>query len=146
MIGNRFSVYYIRQLLQQIKSNCNKIHQNLLDDKFAESKGMITNLRNEDYPIYVTRDLELAKSHVRNKYDDEPDKTFGLIASSKSKILPKYGMMNGYIATPSFTFLQYYVYDTHLSYCRNLNSVITEFACQGLELDMPILARIQIEL
>ncbi|WP_348811072.1 DNA/RNA helicase domain-containing protein [Flavobacterium maritimum] len=112
----------------------------LLEDKITESKGMMENLLDEDYPVYVTRELELAKCHVRNKYFDEPDKTFGIIASSKSKILPKYGIMNGYTSTPTFTFSQYYVDDKHIFYCRNLNSVVTEFACQGLELDMPILA------
>lgn len=114
--------------------------ENLLDDKIQESKQLIENLFIEGYPIYVTRELELAKSHVRNKYLDEPNKTFGLIASSKSKILPKYGIMNGYTSTSPFSFSQYYVDDKHLYYCRNLNGVVTEFACQGLELDMPILA------
>jgi hypothetical protein len=114
--------------------------ENLLEDKIQDSKQLIENLFNEDYPIYVTRDLELAKSYVINRYLDEPDKTFGFIASSKSKVLPRYGLMNGYTATPTFTFSQYYVDDKHISYCRSLNNVVTEFACQGLELDMPILA------
>lgn len=114
--------------------------ENLLEDKIAASKERIANLFNEDYPIYITRNLELAKLYVRNKYLDEPDKTFGFIASSKSKILPSYGIRNGYTENPSFTFSQYYVDDKHFSYCRNLNSVVTEFACQGLELDMPIVA------
>ncbi len=98
------------------------------------------NLSDEDYPVYVTRELELAKFHVRNKYSDEPNKIFGFIASSKSKILPKYGIGNDYNSTKSFIVSQYYVDQTNTSYCRNLNSVVTEFACQGLELDMPILA------
>ena len=114
--------------------------ENLLEDKISDSKEMIANLFNEDYPIYVTRDLELAKSHVINKYINEPDKTFGLIASSKSKILPKYGIKNDFDSTKALMVSQYYVDDKHISYCRNLNNVVTEFACQGLELDMPILA------
>ncbi len=114
--------------------------ENLLEDKISASKEMIANLFNEDYPIYVTRDLELAKFHVRNKYVDESDKTFGLIASSKSKILPKYGIKNDFDSTKALMFFQYFVDDKHISYCRNLNNVVTEFACQGLELDMPILA------
>lgn len=112
----------------------------LLEDKITESKGMMENLLDEDYPVYVTRELELAKCHVRNKYSDEPNKTFGFIASSKSKILPKYGIGNDYNSTKFFIVSQYYVDQTNTSYCRNLNSVVTEFACQGLELDMPILA------
>jgi hypothetical protein len=114
--------------------------ESLLNDKVFLANKMMGNLFNEDYPIYLTRDLELAKSHVINKYCDEPAKTFGLIASSKSKVLPKYGIKNDYNSTKSLVVSQYYVDDKHFSYCRNLNSVVTEFACQGLELDMPILA------
>ena len=112
----------------------------LLEDKITESKRLMENLLDEDYPVYVTRELELARCHVRNKYSDEPNKTFGFIASSKSKILPKFGIGNDYNSTKSFIVSQYYVDETNASYCRNLNSVVTEFACQGLELDMPILA------
>ncbi|TRX32752.1 DUF2075 domain-containing protein [Flavobacterium sp. ZT3R18] len=114
--------------------------ENLLEDNITVAKQLAENLFKEDYAIYITRDLEIAKSFVRSKYGNEPNKTFGLIASSKCKILPKYGIMNGYTAIPAFTFSQYYVDDKHPFYCRNLNSVVTEFACQGLELDMPILA------
>lgn len=114
--------------------------ENLLDGDIASAKLLSCNLFEEDYPIYVTRDINEAKSHVSNKYLDEPYKTFGFIASSKSRILPKYGINNAYVKEPSFTVSQYYVDDTHNSFCRNLKQVVTEFACQGLELDMPILA------
>lgn len=112
----------------------------LLEDKIMNSKEMMTSLFTEGYPVYITRELEFAKSYVRNKYLDEPEKTFGFMASSKSKILPKYGIKNDYDSTRSFAVEHYYVDTTHFSYCRNLNSVVTEFACQGLELDLPILA------
>ena len=94
----------------------------------------------DDYSIYVTRDFEIAKSYVRNKYLDEPNKTFGLIASSKSIILPKHGIRNDFMSTKNLPVARYYVDTNHSAYCRNLNNVVTEFACQGLELDMPILA------
>lgn len=114
--------------------------ENLLNDNIAAAKQIVENLFKEDYPIYVTRDLKIAKTHVHNKYNNEPNKTFGLIASSKDSILPDYGIENGFNRNPPFTDSQYYVDNKHSSYCRNMNNVVTEFSCQGLELDMPILA------
>lgn len=112
----------------------------LLDNKIAMAKVNMETLVKDDYPVYLTRDLDIAKAYVKDKYTYEPNKTFGIIASSKSKILPKYGINNDFTSTKSLEVSQYYVDEKHFSYCRNLNSVVTEFACQGLELDMPILA------
>ncbi|SDH10363.1 DNA/RNA helicase domain-containing protein [Winogradskyella thalassocola] len=113
---------------------------NLLENKIEEAKKLMENLFDNDYPVYVTRDLNTAKNHVKNKYIDEPNKTYGLIASSKSIILPKYGVNNDYNSTKSLQVARYYADEKHSNYCRNLTNVVTEFACQGLELDMPILA------
>ncbi|WP_111709154.1 DNA/RNA helicase domain-containing protein [Lutibacter citreus] len=114
--------------------------ENLLEGNFVTSKSLASKLFEEGYPIYVTRELEKAKSYVKLKYDKEPNKTFGLISSSKSKILPKYGVKNDYNSSKIFSVSQYYVESGCPFYCRNLTSVVTEFGCQGLELDMPILA------
>jgi hypothetical protein len=114
--------------------------EQLLANNISTAKNLASQLYNEDYPIYLTRDLEKAKQHVKLKYQDELSKTYGLIASSKSKVLPKYGVLNDYNSTKSFKSAHYYVDESHPAYCRNLNTVVTEFSCQGLELDMPILA------
>jgi hypothetical protein len=113
---------------------------NLLDNNILKAKELYLKLQEEDYPIYITRDLEIAKKHLKNKYDAEPEKTYGLIASSKSKILPNYGVNNGFDATKLFTVSHYFVDISKNAYCRNLNNVVTECGSQGLELDMPILA------
>lgn len=112
----------------------------LLVDKIEEAKKLMEQLLLDDYPIYVTQDFDKAKAYVQNKYKDEPDKTFGLIASSKSIILPKFGIKNDFNSTKSFSVEHYYVDENNPAYCRQLKYVATEFACQGLEIDMPILA------
>jgi len=114
--------------------------EKLLDGQISEAAELSKLLLHEDYPIYITRDLLAAKDHIRSRYSDEPNKTYGLMASSKNKILPQFGVMNDYNSTKSFRVSQYYVDSQSDAYCRNLNSVVTEFACQGLELDMPLLA------
>ena len=112
----------------------------LLENKLDNLKQATITLSNEEYPIYLTRDLNIAKSYLIEKYTGEEDKTYGLIASSKSKILPLYGVRNDYNSSKTFKPSQYYVDVSNSAYCRNFNTVVTEFACQGLELDMPIVA------
>ena len=114
--------------------------ENLLENELEALQQSTSALTKEEYPIYITRNLDTAKNYLIEKYTDEEDKTYGLIASSKSKILPQYGVRNDFNSTKAFTPAQYYVDKSSSTYCRNFNTVVTEFACQGLELDMPIVA------
>lgn len=95
----------------------------------------------EGYPVYVTRDLDDARTYVRDRFAGEPAKRTGLLASSHAKMFPRYGVNNGYQAT-----------NRHLRVARWYNGSpgdpdasnaliqpVTEFSCQGLELDLPIL-------
>lgn len=112
----------------------------ILDNKIQEAATISKKLFQDGYPIYITRNITLAKNYVRKKYEDEPTKTFGILASSKSKILPKYNVKNDFHSTRAINAAQYFVDNTHEAYCRNLSHCVTEFSCQGLELDMPIVA------
>ncbi len=114
--------------------------ENLLKNNLSALHQSVSALQKEVYSIYITRDLNAAKSYLTKKYKDEEGKTYGLIASSKSKILPNYGVKNNFKSTRSFTAAQYFVDKNSSAYCKKLNTVVTEFGCQGLELDMPILA------
>ena len=49
------------------------------------------------YPIYITRDLEEARSYARQRYPGEPDKRYGLLASSHSKLVQRYGIDNHFL-------------------------------------------------
>ena len=114
--------------------------ENLLDNELESLHKSMNALTLEVYSIYITRDLDAAKKYLIEKYAGEEDKTYGVIASSKSKILPRYGVGNDFNSTKAFTPSQYYVDKSSFAYCKNFNAVVTEFACQGLELDMPIVA------
>lgn len=114
--------------------------ENLLDNKIQEAKNLMHHLFENDYAVYVTRDFTKASTYVNEKYANEPDKTYGIVASSKSMLLPTYGIKNDFNSTRAVSIARYYVDKAYSKYCRQLNSVVTEFACQGLELDLPILA------
>jgi DUF2075 family protein len=74
-----------------------------------------------------------------DRYSGELDKRYGLIASSKAYKLSKYGVYNDFQSTRRVKFGPWFndLPDSPLSCCQ-LREVVTEFGCQGLELDFPI--------
>jgi hypothetical protein len=93
----------------------------------------------EDYPIYVLRDISMARGYCKHKYKDAINKTYGLIASSKSFMLPKYGVDNSYNGSQLIEIDDWYLEKrSHKNSAMSFNHVATEFSCQGLELDFPI--------
>lgn len=90
--------------------------------------------------LWVTRSLTAARAYLRERFGGEPERRFGMLASSKDKLLPRYGVDNSFQTTkrlkpgPWFT-----DGDGSLESCRHLRTVATEFDAQGLELDMALL-------
>jgi DUF2075 family protein len=97
-------------------------------------------LSNHNFDLYITRDLKKAKNYVYNRYQDYEDKRYGLIASSKGYNLQKYGIPNGFYDTKKVNIEKWFIDPptSPFSYCQ-LTTLVTEFGCQGLELDFPIL-------
>ena len=113
----------------------------LLDGKLAQAHTLAGTLREDLFPIYVTRNVESAKKHARERYRGNLDRRFGLLASSKAKNLADHGIPNDYAATKRVRKGPWFSDDPdHPGSCCQLDSVATEFACQGLELDFPIVA------
>lgn len=105
----------------------------LLDGKLEDAKNMYRQFKN-DYPICITRDLEVAKAWVKSKA--KGSQRFGLIASSGAKRLRKYGVwVQNKIDAPNW-FLNGKE-DVRSSYF--LEETATEFDIQGLELDWTVL-------
>ncbi len=84
----------------------------------------------ENYPIYISRDLGIAKNWLRNKVIG--NKRIGLLASSGAQRLRPYGINVKEDFDVSLWFLNTEA-DVRSSYYLEL--VATEFAVQGLELD-----------
>lgn len=107
-----------------------------IDNDMSSSKTAYNLLKDEQYPIYLTRSLDAAKAYVVYRYRKELSKTFGFIASSKGNILKGLGLNNGFGGQPRAD--MYFAMPDNPRYCRKLTDCVTEFACQGLELDFPI--------
>lgn len=115
--------------------------QNLLVGKLAEASRISQKIWIQNFPIFVTRDLDEAKNYVKLRFEGESEKRFGIVASSKDCALPKYGIKNGFHETKQVKNAKWY--NSNLGEpgsCCNFEEVVTEFGCQGLELDMAIVA------
>lgn len=115
---------------------------NAVLDGDADSAKQIIKDNNllKEFPIYLIRDISDANEYFAQRYENEPEKKYGLIASAKAKNLEKYGIDNSYFATRKVSTGQWYAdKKSSLFSCCSLRSCITEFAAQGLELDFPIM-------
>ncbi|MGG6267817.1 DNA/RNA helicase domain-containing protein [Leptolyngbya sp. AN03gr2] len=111
----------------------------VLNGEIDQAQSVIPLLIQEGFNAYLTRNLEVAKNYCRSRYQDQSDKRYGLVASSRSRNLVKYGIRNDYISTQKLNIGAWYIDspDSENS-CCTFDRVVTEFSCQGLELDFPI--------
>lgn len=88
-----------------------------------------------DFPLLVTRDLEVAKEWLRKKSSGGRE-TIGLLASSRSARLATYGVHTPQGARGSFPWVQWFLERIpNLNSSEVLETAASEFKCQGLELD-----------
>jgi DUF2075 family protein len=104
-----------------------------------QARTLADRLRNEGFPIYLTRDVEDARSYAFSRFAGERDRRYGFLASSKARNLGELGLDPGFQATKKIQVGPWFNDgpESPRSCCR-LDTVITEFQCQGLELDLPI--------
>lgn len=112
---------------------------NIITEDFKAARNLVTNIYNQGFSMFVTRDLEAAKRYCNDRYYEQDTKRYGLMASSKAKNLNGY-VNNSFNATKEVNVGWWYNRGKgELGSCCNLTDIVTEFACQGLEVDMPII-------
>ena len=91
--------------------------------------------------LYVTRSLEAAKEYLIERYSETAEARFGIVASSRDKDLPAFQVNNDFLSTSRLRLGPWFTEgDDHYNTCRALEHTVTEFGCQGLELDMALVA------
>lgn len=104
---------------------------------------MAQSLESEGFHLRLTRSLEAGKDYLRERYSDDRQARFGLVASSKDRDLVHFGIPNDFQSTKRVRIGPWYG-DDETDYagrsCRRLESCVTEFGAQGLELDATLLA------
>lgn len=107
----------------------------------ATVRPIADGLFSEGYRFLLTRDLDQARNYLLERYEDAPKARFGIIASSKDKLLPEFGVDNTYLTTLRLKVGPWYNAEpTDPASCCHLETVATEFSSQGLELDAALLA------
>lgn len=111
----------------------------LLGGELELAATLAERMRSQQFAIHLTRELELARSYCHERYAHSSEKRYGLLASSKASNLPRHGVDNSFQTTKRLKVGPWYL-DPPASpdSCCALAAVATEFACQGLELDLPV--------
>lgn len=107
----------------------------------SQLRNLAQELMSNGFPIYLTRNLDLAKQYVRERYTGLYDRRFGLLASRYAKNLRPIGIDNTYHfqrAEQLKVGLWFNSEPNNPQSCCALSRPATEFECQGLELDFPI--------
>lgn len=102
---------------------------------------LATKLREAAFPIYVTRNLSGAQRYVTDRFSGEAMRRYGQLASSKSyPFLTNYGLDTGFQATKRIRVGEWFNAEPEEARsCCQLQDTITEFQCQGLEVDFSII-------
>ena len=112
--------------------------QDLLDGGLAAAAAHAEAMEKQGFRLYLTRELERATGYVRERYRSEQDKRYGLLGSSKGRLNP-FGIPTDFQSTKRLRVGPWYYDDPDsVKSCCRLDSAATEFQCQGLELDLPI--------
>lgn len=104
--------------------------------------GWAGRLAEQGHDLLVTRDLDAAKAYLRDRYADDAEARFGILASSRDKALEAFGVDNRGQKPPGFHGPWYGDPEgaPNRRSCRDLTACETEFGAQGLELDAVLLA------
>lgn len=116
----------------------------LLGDTESDRLRLLAeSLESEGYHLRITRSLDVAKQYLRDRYVGDRQARFGIVASSKDRDLEKFNVPNDFQSTKRIKNGPWYG-DDEDAYggrsCRRLDTCVTEFAAQGLELDATLLA------
>jgi len=113
----------------------------ILNGELLQARALAERLYRQGFDVYITNDINVATNYVKERYKGQEDKRYGLLASSLAKNLPSWEIHNefNYTQKTKGRIGEWYN-DPPASFysCCSLRNVATEFLCQGLELDFPI--------
>ena len=65
----------------------------LLEGNLGEARALAECVSNQGFDVYITNDLNVATNYVKERYQGQEDKRYGLLASSKAKNLQHGGFI-----------------------------------------------------
>ena len=138
---NRSALNLSMSLRTHLAGDVSKFANALVDGNIALARSLSDGIIEQGFGMYVTRNLNHAKKYLRERYNDEPNKRYGMIASSKGRLLRHWGMDNSFQGALGIFYVGkwFNAEADHPKSCCALDTVATEFSCQGLEIDMPLI-------
>jgi schlafen family protein len=119
-----------------------KLHfwvSHVLRGDLDSARRLADEIRGDGFPLWLTRDLSTVGAFTEARYEGEPGKLFGYVASSQAKNLARIGLDNTFQATKRVKIARWFNDNGVTENSgRALQQPITEFQCQGLELDLPV--------
>lgn len=102
-----------------------------------ETARAITNFPDiREFPLVVTRDLDMARAWLRARSGNDPAKRCGLVATSEDQRFRAHGLENSTDFRMGYSFEKWFLApadDVRSSFALEVSA--SEFECQGLELD-----------
>ena len=113
----------------------------LLNGDAVAARPIADELRRCGFRLLLTRELESAKDYIQSRYSESPEARYGILASSKDKDLPTFGVDNTFWTVQKVKLGPWFNEPrTSPASCCALASAVREFESQGLELDFTLLA------
>lgn len=135
--GIDYSVFDLTvSLRSHLAGDVSTFVNHIIDGNIAEASKLATGIYDAGYSMYYTRQLQTAKNYCMERYAGCESKRFGMLASSKAYDLRGYGC--GAMFRPDVAGWFNADPDSPKSSCA-LKVAISEFDCQGLEIDFPII-------
>lgn len=122
-------------LRSYLASDVSKFVNLIIDGDISGAKALSDSILAAGFNMYVTRDLNAAKNYCINRYAGNENKRYGLMASSKAYNLSSYRMKPQFQPDVAAWFNRA---PSEAGSCCQLSVTVSEFDCQGLEVDMPI--------
>ena len=133
-----------QELRFHFAANLHRFVAQILDGADAADNAQVAALLEEQsYHLRIARDLDAAKSYLRERYAENREARYGLLASSKDRDLLRVGIPNDFQSTQRVRYGPWYSDPEEGPgghSCRHLTTAVTEFGAQGLELDAALLA------
>ena len=108
----------------------------------ADLAGTARRIATDGHDLLIARDLGVAKRYLKDRYANDREARYGMLASSRDKSLADFGIDNRGQKPPGFHGPWYGDPEGASGgrSCRELTTCETEFGAQGLELDAVLLA------
>ncbi|MBL9119947.1 MAG: DUF2075 domain-containing protein [Phycisphaerae bacterium] len=109
----------------------------------ARCADLARTLEENGYSLRMVRELEVGQQYLRDRFSNDPEARFGIVASSRDRDLKRFRVYNDFQSTKRIRVGRWFGASETTGgrdSCCSFEQCVTEFQCQGLELDAALVA------